>query len=488
MEPDTREEDRVTISADDKLDLEFNDLCDDIVLEVFKYIDLKQRTCCEALSHRYTKLLPLLTTNLDDFRFRRFSSLTAREEEDMYLKLIKKSPKVKSLSFEILRQDQLLVSIFAGEETVQSYTQRLVDTCSTVEEIRIMIYSCSEFALYAAIKFLESLGTQNLIKKLELHLDYNELEGMLKLGQKLTQLCSMCHMLTSIDFVFYGPYDGGDWLSESSFDAKESFEKLWLCLVTKVIKMKISYNDADVFFGHRHWTAYQFDNLEELTPPELTGGYIRNIAENCPNLKKLVIETKSLQPLEHLLCLKKLTDLSWQYFDEESDSQRAKNKIIFDRFIRANGHNLKKLEMKIPFQSNDFFDLLPEFCPNLMNMAISLSGTPKRRFDIESIIKIPSIRKVSLACKIDIVQLDKIINKCPKIKLLKFYLPSYEKTNLSVIKDLLQAYATSHPKRKIDVKIKYCGGAYFTEFIKTIDDNLTLYTDNGRQVNDYWDE
>lgn len=470
----------------------FKALCDDILLDIFKYLSLRQRVAFELVNSRLGILMPMLNDTLEEFRYRNFSGLSAREEELYYIRLVKKSPRVKQFYFELLRQEQLLVSLFSGEETVESYTRRIVEACTNCEEIRLMIYTCNEFSLYAAVKVVTGLGVDNRIKKIHLHLDYSEMEGMKKMGNELVKLVQLCPCLVEVEFDFYGPYDGGEWSADAlelANMARDSFDAFWLEMAARLKKMTISYNDADMFFGHKHWTSNTFVKLEELKPhQELTGGYIRNIVENMPVLRKLAIETNAFEPFEHLISSSCLEELSWSYFAEESCSTRDANKRTFDRFLRTRGKRLKKLELKIPFQQENFFSNLSELCPNIRHVGIHLSGTTKRPFQITSLTCLPRLRKVSLACKLAEWELNQLLISCPKLTTIKFYIPSFEKSSLTSLKANISNYAKYHPLRKMVIKIRFCGGSYFNEFDQTLDNNCIFYIDNGRQLNDYWED
>lgn len=467
----------------------FRELCSDVLLEIFKFLDLKTRTRLELTNLRLGELMPRLNTDLDDLRYRNFSGLSAKEEERMYLMLVKKSPQVRKFYFDLLRQDHLLVSLFADEVTVESYVANLVDCCGHCEEIRLMIYTCSEFSLYAALKFARAME-ENRIRKIDLHLDHTDLEGLAVLGKHLLELVNLCSHLSEVAFVFYGPYDGGEWSADASRDARVAFDDFWQALALKLRKLTISYNDADIFFGHRHFTSNRFQLLEELTPQqELTGGYIGNIAANMPCLRKLTIETDCLEYIDHLTELDQLEEISWCYFTEENDRHREQNKRTFDKFIRKRGSGLKKLELKIPFQVPDFFELISiEHCPKLRCTNVNLSGTTKRHFCIDSVTSIYRIRKLSLTCKLELKQIEAIFQRCQKLKKLSFYIPAYEKANLPKIKQLVMDFVNQHPRRAIEIKQRFCGGSYITEFEKAIENNCTFYLDNGRQISDFWED
>jgi hypothetical protein len=352
-----------------------------------------------------------------------------------------------------------------------------------------MIYTCNEFSLYAAVKVIEGLGDENKIRKIHLHLDYSEMEGMRKLGKELTKLVSLCHRLAEVEFDFYGPYDGGEWSAETAKMARDAFDAFWEMLAHRLKKMTISYNDADMFFGHKHWSSNKFLRIEELKPQqELTGGYIRNITENMLSLKKLTIETNTFESVDYLNNLPCLEELSWSYFDEESCATRDANKRIFDRFIRSRGTKLKKLELKVPFQHEQFFEHLPEMCPSMRHVGVHLSGTTKRPFQMKSLTMLHMLRKVSLGCKLSESELDDLVMKCPKLTTIKFYVPSFEKPCLGSMKTKMSNYAKCHPRRKLTAKVRFCGGSYFNEFDETKEDNVTFYIDNGRQINDYWED
>lgn len=473
--------------------ISFSELCDDAIIHIFQYFTVIERTRWERVHSRLHELLPAITENLDSFRIPYHNHQTTREEERTFLNVLKRSPKVRRLSFDQLRQEQLICDILDGIDTVETFTERLITSCPNCEEIRFNVYPSSGFGLSAANCFVAGLGPDNQIKKIALQIDFGMHCAMRELGERLTSLTSKCSRLRDMSLTMYGPFQLPEELeapSKAREETRESFEKMWDDIRVKLVRMDISYNDAELFFGTSHWTCKQFTNLQQLVPPELSGGFIRNISENCPQLRSLTIKAKEMWTLKYLLELRHLEQLTWSYFDEESDERREENLVTMTEFLKANGRQLTKLDLRIPVQDARFFNCIRRYCTKMKNLSLVLDGTLRKGFDpIETVAGLTGLRKLNLGCcKLDVQDIEEILQRSHKLKKFKFYVPIFERANVPAIKQLFLDYAKRWPKRKITVKLRYCGGNYYTEYEKEVVDNLHLNIDDGCNMTDYWDD
>lgn len=295
--------------------LRFEQLCDDVIRQVFAKVDYRQRTQSAEISRRFGRLMPLITVDEDIEEFSdHLPGHCRRKTPRTYLNILTRSPNVKTLQFHhLFDTNYLQEQTFKDFTYVSRYVHRLAEVSKslTTFEIRNQIRCSNRSDLQLATAVLKALGDKNQVERIKLDVAiYNPFSHEIELlARDLAELFASASKLKTLELSCSATEEGLE--SETatfrarSLEIKLEFTKFWGVIRKTVENLDLKFYTADLFYGRQHWTSCRFEKLESLvigTEPVdiLTGDHVKNIGLNMPTLKRLHIRTDKLCWITHL--------------------------------------------------------------------------------------------------------------------------------------------------------------------------------------------
>lgn len=441
---------------------DFLSLCNDLILEVFKYCTTTEKTRYERVNSRLGEILPFIN-QIDKFDWPDHNTLEFRNVESSYMRMVQKynlTKKGKTIDFEFLRIGYSTIEILTRKVTPDEYLSNWAALCENLEQIKLLIQSDSDWKAFVVVEILRRLKEPNQVKRMDLKLNIDVLDESWSAAEKLAEIIDLCPELEDLELNFYG------YREESSGDVyrrtREGYEKFWTAIGNRKIKtLDIDYYKfPGPLLGVNHWMARSFEHLEKLyARMTLSNGLIACMPDNMKLIKDLQVITEDFNSLESFMQLEHLEILNWEYFNEESTfQQKRRNKVLFNRFLKRRGNQLKELTLEIPFQEEEFFKHVPKLCPNLKLVILDLLGVNFTRFNVKSVISLPNLRRLCLNCKLSTDEVREILANCPKLYRLDFSIPLYGQEEIPVLIELITNYRNSHANT-FKSEITFCGNA-----------------------------
>lgn len=494
MEVDTVEEVARVPPLDSGDGIRFEQLCDDVILQVFSGLDYRQRTQSERITRRLGRLMPLITVDEDIQEFSdHLYGHCRRKTPETYLNIITRSPKIKNLQFNLLYDTSYL-----HEQTLKdfNYVSRYVETLTDISksltafEIRNMIRCSNRSDLHLATAILKALGNTNQVKRIKLDIGIYNLFGheLELLVHDLIELVTSAPQLKTLELMCYGTEDDLEFATTAFRsrlrEIKQEFTKFWEVVRKTVKNLDLKFSAADLFFGNQHWTMYKFEKLEKLdmgmgVEDVLTGGYIKNISENMPALKRLQIRTDKFCWISHLSKLTQLEDFQYDCYDEnETDLVRKENCKDFHKFISSCGKKLRTLGLDIPHQRPEFLATINESCPGLKKVTLNIKGFHYRDgFSVSSVF-VKNLRSFTCEARITVDGFKSLLTNCDKLRTIKFGFLHFDEEHREGYKSLIIDYGKRNARRAITVNLERLGDDSWHYPVARYFGNVTIELDN----------
>ncbi|KAI1305989.1 hypothetical protein HDE_01149 [Halotydeus destructor] len=450
----------VTESSYSDRDCQFTDLNDDVLGEIFKYVDATQRTTLEVMCRRFGELLPTLCHKLDGDEFP-FLGRQSHEETTTFFHLAGKSRAIKHVDFGSLSQDTLL-SMFIGDSRTFEWFANVLN--STIESMSLRVYDDYSSVVHFAAVYARNLGANCGIKTLDLSFSTYLIKSMDVGMARFTALVRACPKLETLKVLVQDSY--ADESADSSLYrlVRDEADTMWSTIASIVKVLEIKYYDSPYpKFGNLHYTGHSWTNLEKVTIKyQLTPAYVKQLVANAPKLESVSLIVEDLACLNTISKLNNLNSVKLKYSEIlESDAVRRTNCTLFRNFIIRRGRQLKEIFLTMPYQDNCFFDPVMKHCNQTLVTKLRLRSSPKRTFDTDKLVKLPNVRRLQLEAALKVETINFILEKCPKLKRFHFVIPAFQRSSMESLKAAILNYSANHPKRLILAEIETCGSTYY---------------------------
>ncbi|KAI1305830.1 hypothetical protein HDE_01152 [Halotydeus destructor] len=438
-------------------DYQFTDLNDDVLRDIFKYIDGTQRTNLEVLCRRFGELLPTLCSKLDGDEFP-FLYCEGYEETTRFIHLAAKSSAIKHVDLGLISHDALLSIMIADSRRAEWFAAVLKNT---IESLSLRLTDLSSSNVHFAAEYARSLGVNCGIKCLDLAFSSYFIRNIHTGLTRFTALVESCPKLEKLKILVQDSNEDDNSV-DSAFHrlVRDDADTMWCTIASKVQQVEIKHFESPYFkFGSLHYTGHSWTNLIKVTIEyQLTPVYLKQLVENAPKLESVSLTVEDLTSLNTISKLNSLNSVKLRCSEiSESDSVRRSNCTFFLNFLIRRGRQLKELNLKIPYQDNGFFEPVMELCNQSLVTKLHLKGSPKRTMDIGQLVKLPNIRRLQLDAAVKVETIRFILESCPKLRKFDFVIPAFQRSSMESVKSDILSYSANHPGRLIMAKIETSG-------------------------------
>lgn len=412
-----------------------NDVADNSLKEIFKRMNLTNRTKLERVCWRWGCIIPRMVHKNEFFPSRLDTCYIPPKSKvplglhifDAYLPLLKKCNGLKRFTTEYFSSERLL-ALRSDRAFMVQFCEELATLRPDINELVIETRVSERWTpqrglpINFAMEFIYQLNLKksNNITSLILYT-----ESWSYLNSNLLPFISTClNAITSLTLIFTSKYP-------DDF-ATDHMSSCWIHLAPSLTKLQFIWNAAPVSYGFET-VLHKLEELAFKPSPE----QLLKSLKNMPHLTKLsfVGDLDLLQTLVHFADLATdLTQISWTdvdrkldedfrvfndrtLFNQESNDRRNEAKNIFDSFFTKFGRRLKLLHLTVRQLNILCDDLLGNmvFCEETLT---DIKLDFHRRCDISVvpvIEELTNLRKITLGFRnpIDHHGLKAILKSCP---------------------------------------------------------------------------
>ncbi|KAI1305831.1 hypothetical protein HDE_01153 [Halotydeus destructor] len=473
MEPSTRSE-SVNLGSE----YQFADLSDDVLRDIFKYSTATERVRLEVLSRRFGEIMPTISLTFDYSQLPYLYNQWYQEETKTFFNLVRKSTSIKHIDFDVVNPDALL-SMYLDCSDGTGLGPWIMNT--NIESAALRLSDGRLSNVHLAVDYARHLESSCRVEFLDIDLQLNQVKVMDVGMKRLTELIQLCPNLERLKIVVQNSYSSDETVVSTVYqDLRYTADIMWCVISSKVKELHLKHFEYTYpKFGNLHYTGHSWVNLTKVTIcNDLTPTYLERLVDSAPKLEWISLIVEDLTALTTISKLDHLKFLKLKYREtSEPDHIRRLNSEIFRSFIKLRGQQLKEIFLTCPYQNAGFFDPIRNYCSPSLVTKLRLRGTPKHSCTIDSLTKLPNVRRLQLDAAVTCEKVKHILAQFPKLRKFVFVIPDYERLGLESLKSNIVGYSSKCPQRSIEAKIKLAGSDEYQSFLEFRFGRLLLMID-----------
>ncbi|KAI1305828.1 hypothetical protein HDE_01150 [Halotydeus destructor] len=455
----------------------FADLSDDVLRDIFKYSTATERVRLEVLNRRFGEIMPTISVTFEYSQLPYLYNQGTRETETFF-HVVRKSTSIKNIDFDLVCPDALL-SMYLDSAEGTRLGPWIMNT--NVESVALRLANDRLSNVHLAVDYASELGSNCRVKFLDINVQLYDARVMDVGMKRFTELIQLCPNFDRLRILV----QDADILDETIMspvyqDVRYTADIMWCVIASKVKELHLRHFEYTYpNFGNLHYTSHSWVNLTKVTIcNDLTPAYLKRLVDNAPKLEWISLIVENLTALTTISKLDHLKSLKLKYREtSEPDHILRNNSEIFHRFIQLRGRQLKEIFLTCPYQNAGFFDPIESYCNSRLVTKLRLRGSPKNSCTIDSLTKLPNVRRLQLDSAVCVEKVKRVLAQCPKLRKFVFVIPAYERLGLESLKSDIVDYSSKCPQRSIEAKIKLAGSDKYQSFLELRFGRLLLLID-----------